>query len=267
MSALKRRFVVGIDYGTAYAAVAYAVIEPGVDSKSPTNASIKMISRYPYDGGHLGMFDVQVPNASCYLADSQLEYGYSLRVQNIQGRLNPIAAPYGYIERAKLMLSTNRSTEDVRQGLSHTIARLKADGIINADTDIIRDKLAEILRHTKAQLTEREKFSASACDVEFIVTVPPTWRAQADAEMISALSSAAVKVGFANASDLFLVSETEAAVNFLVEKELWNDENLEGRPCTVLDCGGATCDIASLVVNKGLPVRLDKAMIEEDGEQ
>jgi hypothetical protein len=275
----KRLFKVGIDYGTAYVAVAYAVVEPGVGPKSIAPTDIRKVQDYPDDLKDHGIYASQVPNVSWYCDDTPetiagifvpgpgVVYGYSVQQQlGRMGLLKPGEAPFRRIERAKLLLSEDQSTEEARCALAKKATRLKADRFITEDTDIIRDQLVSILRHTKQELEQSANFDDYTCDVEFVATVPPTWRARADEMMIILFSSAALIAGFANASNIFLVSETEAAVNFLVESEIWDSETLNmGGTCTVLDCGGATCDIATLVVGRAFPVRLH-GLIEEDGE-
>jgi hypothetical protein len=287
----KRLFKVGIDYGTAYVAVAYAIVEPNVDSKSITPADLKIIQDYPDDPKIYGTLALQVPNISWYsqvplplgrevlrhvrpeedggtpFPDSSVIYGFSVRQQlSFMGPLQPEEAPFRCIERAKLLLSEDKSTEEARKVLQKITERLKQDGLIEKASDIIEDQLESILRHTKQQLQIKEGFDDYTCDVEFVVTVPPTWKARADGTMVDLLSSAALKAGFANSSNIFLVSETEAAVNFLVESGTWDDQTVHMDTCTMLDCGGATCDITTLVVDGVLPRLKSDMLLEEDDE-
>jgi hypothetical protein len=146
-------FKVAIDYSTAYVAVAYAVVEPGVQRmlQKKTFKWFQGIRMMQVTTVERSPNRCQISPGTC---PAQVFITTTVRQQRRQSFLHDEDAPYRRVERAKLLLSKVPSTENARQALRTTTGSLMANGLIEAETDAIRHQLIEILHHTKKVIPE-----------------------------------------------------------------------------------------------------------------
>jgi len=120
------------------------------------------------------------------------------------------------ITRFKLILDKkNELTSHVREEIGPILKHLKKSKLIKNDSDIISDYLTQLFVHTKNTLQQRDDFNATSL-TEIVLCVPATWPAEACRVMQTAMSIAAKNSGLGklengSLSNIFIVSEPEAA--------------------------------------------------------
>lgn len=109
--------------------------------------------------------------------------------------------------------------DSIRAEIAPVFKKLKRLGLINQDTDIIRDYLQQLFRHTKYELQRLNNYDDND-SIEFVLCVPDAWSSKARRRMQAAMNAAAQRSGLGNSmngiDDLFIVSETEAAAAFVL---------------------------------------------------
>jgi len=95
--------------------------------------------------------------------------------------------------------------------------------LINEDTDLIADYLAQLLQHTKKRLIDSEGYTDTST-VEFVLCVPAVWKAEAIRQMEIALTTAVANTGLGklqhgSIDNLFIVSEPEGAAACVLARE------------------------------------------------
>jgi hypothetical protein len=120
------------------------------------------------------------------------------------------------ITRFKLMLDENSTeTKDIRAELLPILKNLKRSRLIKHNTDVIRDYLEQLFKHTKGELQRLNEYSFNT-PIEFVLCVPAVWPSRACREMQAAMSAAAKGSELGSLVDdsldnLFIISEPEAA--------------------------------------------------------
>ncbi|KAF2424215.1 hypothetical protein EJ08DRAFT_595282 [Tothia fuscella] len=170
------------------------------------------------------------------------------------------------ILRAKLLLDHESHTQEQRDKLTPTLQYLRRKKLIKRNEDVITDFLACLLRHTKEKLEELHSFSVDECDVEVVMCVPVIWNNKACRTMQWAMGSALQAAGFRTendfVSDLFIVSEPEAAATFVLAEQI---HLMKNEVFMLIDAGGGTIDVITYKVNLESPLRLEKQVAEPEG--
>jgi hypothetical protein len=208
---------------------------------------------------------------SAQIPPPKLYWGY--QVQEALGRSNgpdPNEAPLRHIKRAKLLLDDSQHTASYRSCLKESLTELKTRKLIKRLDDAISDFLTTLLIHTKNQLELNYGFDES-CDVEFVMCVPPVWGAASRLRMQVAMSSAVSEAGFRtspsqNISNLFIVSEPEAAATYFLAAGNWDEHIRSNDTFVLLDAGGGTVDAITYTVDRIEPLRLKKEVVPEAGK-
>jgi len=150
-----------------------------------------------------------------------LFWGYGVQDQLLEADYNTDHSRH--LSRFKLILDKSTHTEKVRNGLSKSCSILKKMLLINEDTDLIADYLAQLLQHTKRRLIDSEGYTDTST-VEFVLCVPAVWKAEAIRQMQIALTTAVANTGLGklqhgSIDDLFIVSEPEGAAACVLARE------------------------------------------------
>ncbi|OBT41085.1 hypothetical protein VE00_09322 [Pseudogymnoascus sp. WSF 3629] len=146
------------------------------------------------------------------------------------------------------------------------LQQLKRSEHIESEVDVINDFLTQLLRHVKRQLTVVHEISCSA-PIRYVLTVPVTWKPIALLEMQNAMKIAIKTAGLGTMDYLFLVTEPEAAMNYLIQKTEDIKLCLEkpGDKFLLLDCGGGTIDATAYQAEQEYPLRLSKELVDPGG--
>jgi hypothetical protein len=126
------------------------------------------------------------------------------------------------LARFKLTLEEKEQTKVVREELAPIFKKLRNLRIIKKDSDVIRDYLELLLRHTKSELQKWDDYDANLT-IEFVLCLPAVWPTKGYLTMQTALSEAIQLSGLYNLKernlDLFIVSEPEAAATCIIAED------------------------------------------------
>ncbi|KAF2103570.1 hypothetical protein NA57DRAFT_72548 [Rhizodiscina lignyota] len=171
----------------------------------------------------------------------------------------------------KLMLDESKVTEDIRRKQRKDLRNLRmmlldesgsGRRIIERYRDVIVDFLTLFLQHGKCQLEIHCGLQDDEAS-EMVFTVPAIWSPKACMVMEAALMEAMDKARLIRAADIFMVSEQEAAAEFV----LYDIPRISRRNTFILlDAGGGTVDAITLVVGATDPLRLEREAVEPDGK-
>ncbi|KAL9000115.1 MAG: hypothetical protein Q9169_001190 [Polycauliona sp. 2 TL-2023] len=212
------QFIVSIDFGTTYTAVAW------VDASSPNQ--IEIISNWPTAGQVVGS---QVP--------TEIAYGYNDRTKISWGyNISPKAQK---IKWFKLSLELEQDVVELPLGLT--------------STDVICDFLSAICKHVQATLHRRvDKEVMRIATVEYTLTVPAIWSDAARKKT----QDAAVRAGMGARVLPQIYSEPECAAIYAL-KDLDDIESLRINDCIlVCDAGGGTVDIITYKILQIKPLSI-----------
>lgn len=123
---------------------------------------------------------------------------------------------FNRITRSKLLLDSSEHTTQVREELRPVLNRLMRLRIIGKSEDVIADYLTSFLQHAKKELISKGVVNTDL--VEHVLTVPIVWSPKALRTMQRAMETAIRESKLGSISNLFLVSEPEAAAAFVLSK-------------------------------------------------
>ena len=168
-------------------------------------------------------------------------------------------------------VQTNR-LRDVQRQLLEQVSRLQDRKAIRCLNDILTDYLVRLLHHAKQILRRNEGLTANS-QIDYVLCVPVSWSQAASQTMHNVMANAVRKSGlgtlFGNAiiADLFIVSEPEAAAQFVLASLGEKGRLRQNQIFTLLDAGGGTVDITTYKVTSdgNRPLRLQGEMVPADG--
>ena len=211
----RKRYVIAIDYGTTFSAVAYAFAPERTADLS--SVKVSNVRGYPSNGTGRS-FDDQVPTVSLYIKRGERRYEWGNGVHRALHHPNskiPTNTPT--IELVKLLLSNAKE-------LSEKKARLQSnlDGCGVSVPKAIADFLQEMWNNATARiaLSDGECFFES-CQKDLVLSVPPAWSANA----VRVMQQAAA---LADLPEPEIVAEQEAAALLvLIEQGLSDRGNFQ----------------------------------------
>ncbi|KAJ5483837.1 hypothetical protein N7539_006037 [Penicillium diatomitis] len=218
----KPKIIVGIDYGTTYSGVAWALQDSSSD--------VEVIEKWPGGGNATSQ---KVPSVLVY-KDKNLHWGYQVN--------NAPEAIHG----VKLLLDDQK-----RYFFSPSITAAEALKYMGKDAiGAAGDYVQKLVDHSKSVLHHRFGSALEGIDLQFFMTVPAIWSDKAkDATM-----QIACRAGIAQ-KDLYLISEPEAAAVYAIQTIQPN--NLTRDDCIIVcDAGGGTVDLITYRITQTDPLRL-----------
>ncbi|TFK79391.1 hypothetical protein K466DRAFT_648875 [Polyporus arcularius HHB13444] len=224
-----RKLVVGIDVGTTYSGVAYAILDPGEVPK------IHGVTRFP--GQENNASDSKVPSILYYRADGTV---HSAGAEAAAPGMDIVAEDHGllYVEWFKLHLRLERldSNEIKREDLP----RLPVSKTV---TDVFADFLAYLYRYPR----ERDRLWTSLADrIEFILSHPNGWEGLQQGKMRqAAVMGGLIPNTAAGHARVHFVTEGEASLNFCIQNGLTAETLCQSQSVMIVDAGGGTIDISS----------------------
>ena len=116
------------------------------------------------------------------------------------------------IQFAKLLLFQREQDErGPREELRRTLNKLR-----KSETEVIKDFIREILKHSKAELVKRHGFKEDS-EVELAFCVPAGWPARALRTMQEILLEVTQEIKFGILDSMFILNEPEAAAAYMLE--------------------------------------------------
>ncbi|RHZ51804.1 Hsp70 family protein [Aspergillus thermomutatus] len=292
-----RQFIVAVDFGTTFSAVAYTVLRPGEERTLVDIHQVSCIANYDDVAESVRGLIMEVPTETCYPLGTR---DLLLRNEPAQARFGEMmdvdaavtTAPtdtdqifrWGFsvhehfrlpdadrrnfqrVTRSKLLLDKTDCTRELREQLQVTAKELEALGIITNGMDLIVDFLRHLLAHTKAQLIRSHGFNDND-SVEWVLCVPVVWRRRAVRKMQDALAEASHRSLFGrtisnSVENLYIVSEPEAAAACVLAS---TREIKAGDTFMILDAGGGTVDAVIYKLRNTEPLQMEKEAVKPEG--
>ena len=200
-----------------------------------------------------------------------MKWGYGAhKIQQQPGRIDESTGSE-IVKMIKVHLDEDSvHTQDLRTELGQQVERLQSHGFVRDRDHIISDYLARLLRHSKSILTKKEGLCPDS-KIDYVLCVPVSWSETACRVMHDAMARAIRSSGLGLLRqnvivDLFMVSEPEAAAQYVLAS-LGDEGRLEkGEVFILLDAGGGTVDVTTYQVTSDTgPLRLKGEMIKADG--
>ncbi|OAP55864.1 hypothetical protein AYL99_10016 [Fonsecaea erecta] len=212
--------------------------------------------------------DLPPPKRTKYSTRSNSAWGFGCH--NNLKYVQPGAAASGprILSRFKLLLDDEPSTQSAREWIKVDVRELKAMDVIQEPSDLIADYLQHLFTHVKTQLESYCGFR-EGIPVEFVISVPTRWSAQACRKMHAATARAIERSRFSQLEqriieDLFIVAESEAAAVLVLDEAKKFQKFETGHTFLIVDCGGGTVDATTYTISQQNPLRL-REMMEGEG--
>ncbi|PYI07367.1 actin-like ATPase domain-containing protein [Aspergillus sclerotiicarbonarius CBS 121057] len=220
------RIVIGLDFGTTYSGVAWAL------SDCPDKPEV--ITSWPGSGNRT---TPKVPSTMAFKCGRRFQWGYQTSF-------------FGdHIRGVKILLDESQDPKYV--------AALESAGFIkkNRNSAIVLAGLylEQLVLHTKKILQRRFGTAIQSMEMRYVVTVPAVWSDKAKDTTLRAAVNAGI-----SPQGISLVSEPEAAALHcmtVIRPNLIQD----GDVVVVCDAGGGTVDLISYCVKTVLPLRLEES--------
>ncbi|TFK78163.1 hypothetical protein K466DRAFT_438595, partial [Polyporus arcularius HHB13444] len=245
-----RKLVVGIDIGTTYSGVAYAILDPGEVPQ------IHGVTRFPGQENHAS--DSKIPSILYYRPDGTV---YCAGAEAAAPGMEFVAEDneLSFVEWFKLHLRPERldSDEIKRQDLPP----LPAGKTV---VDVFADFLAYLFGCAERYIRETHAngdslWTSLADQIEFVLSHPNGWEGLQQGKM----RQAAVLGGLvpntpAGHARVHFVTEGEASLNFCIQSGLTAESIREGQSVMIVDAGGGTVDISSYAFVSVSPLSVEE---------
>jgi len=208
---------------------------------------------------------------------SGLSWGYEAEIARTE-------QPDILISKPKLLLSELGNRDPTMIRLKTLCRRLKQNGVISHELDVLEDYMIQMLSQTMSQLKANYDFNPDFDNIEFCVSIPAAWSPTACRRMHQLVLKALKRAGFVSfeaksVKDLYMVSESEAAAAYAlkyfdqaaaVSRQIshWTLKSSRikvNEAVVVINAGGGTTDIVTYVVTAKGPCRVQE-IVPADGE-
>ncbi|KAJ4317355.1 hypothetical protein N0V84_007412 [Fusarium piperis] len=239
----RARLIVGIDYGTTYSGVSFAM------STATDFKEIKPWTAYPGSASHRSEHCEKAPSLVSFADENEEESGRDLWGYQVEPGMKAYAWTKLHLDRSA------RASEYDDPGLKKAIG----NGMMKLPRGrTAKEIVTTYLRglNTMYQGVAAEKFGEGYLDnlpVDFWLTVPATWSDAAKQLTLEAAQDA----GFASRTHdrVRLITEPEAAAHLALKSSIHHVQDLieVGARVMVCDLGGGTVDITSYEVQSTSP--------------
>ncbi|KAJ8110504.1 hypothetical protein OPT61_g6674 [Boeremia exigua] len=235
---------------------------PGEPDPTGTNRQVPTLILYPKG-------DAQVTN-SVVAEDMRIRFGHEVTQILNESETDDVCGLYdqnNVVSMMKLQLDDTEYASEAKKGLLSKLEELKRLGHIKENTDVIRDFLSLVLKHTKSRLI-RDFGYEDGNTVEIVISVPVCWTPRSTATMSKAVEDAARAVGLGtdemSPCNIFIANEPE--LQSMHALRLRTAYALQpGDVFLLADCGGATLDLALFGISQTNPIRLQAEVLEQEG--
>ncbi|KAH9940096.1 uncharacterized protein BXZ73DRAFT_43137 [Epithele typhae] len=246
-----RKLVLGIDVGTTYSGIAYAILDPG---EVPV---IHGVTRFPGQENAAG--DSKIPSILYYKPDGSVACagaeaalpGTDLEVEDND---------YRFVEWFKLHLRPEHL--DAGEIKRRDLPLLPPGKTV---VDVFADFLTYLFRCSKRYICETHAngdslWSSLEDRIEFVLSHPNGWEGAQQGKMRQAAVMAGLvpqtPVGQAR---VHFITEGEASLNFCVQSGLTDETMRDGQSVAIVDAGGGTVDISSYSFVSVSPLVVEEA--------
>ncbi|KZT05474.1 uncharacterized protein LAESUDRAFT_813573 [Laetiporus sulphureus 93-53] len=230
-SGASRKLVIGIDFGTTYSGVSYAIL---YNREVP---KILSVTRYPGQEGDKQVGDTKIPTIIYYSKDGQVR---AVGAEAENSKLDAEDENWKLAKWFKLHLRPS----DLADFLEYLFTCAK-DHISQAHLE-------------GPQLVE------SSSNIEFVLAHPNGWGGSQQ----SCMREAAVLAGLIPNNQegeerLHFVTEGEASLHYCIAKELAADIIKAGKRLVIVDAGGGTVDISTYEIVSTAPISAIEATVAD----
>ncbi|PIL34614.1 hypothetical protein GSI_03393 [Ganoderma sinense ZZ0214-1] len=252
---LVRKLVVGIDVGTTFSGVSYAVLDPG------EVLSIRTINRYPGQENDSG--NSKIPSVLYYRQDGTL---HSVGAEAKAPGMELVAEDENLIFVEWFKLHLRPESLDAGAISRKDLAPLPPKKTV---IEVFADFLNYLFDCARRYISEThgngESLWNSVKDrIEFVLSHPNGWEGLQQGKM----RQAAVLAGLVpdttvGHSRIHFVTEGEASLNYCINNGLATHAMQDGKGVIIVDAGGGTVDISSYLFLSTSPVSVEEVTSPE----
>ncbi|KAI0783018.1 hypothetical protein C8Q75DRAFT_811243 [Abortiporus biennis] len=238
-----RKLVLAFDIGTTYSAVAYSILDPGIEPK------IQTVTRYP--GQENG--DSKIPSVLYYTQNGQMRSAGAEAISSAM-KIEAEDDDLIFVEWFKLHLRPNALVDVTPQPLP------LRKSPIDVSTDFLGylyDCARQYIRETHAN---GEKLWDSLGDQrEFILTHPNGWEGLQQEKMReAAVGAGLIPDTIAGHARLSFVTEGEASLHYCLSSVSFRDAIRVGSNVAIIDAGGGTVDLSTYTFTQTSPISVEE---------
>lgn len=222
-------FVIGIDFGATFSAVAYTRVNHRAFREKqldpiPSN-QYKTLNKFDHSPDTSSTVSSSLLYNENEPGDGPVKWGYGTDYQRIQHPKN-----HRKVSCPKMLLSSQPKHKALVRSMRQIGRKVQRDGI-----EMVTDFLKALKGKFESEIRSQNKHFIDMPRY-YYCGFPPGWKPEETAK----LSLACLKAGL---NDIRMVSEPEAAANALLADDSFNRQNLEkGDGILVIDAGGMTVD-------------------------
>ncbi|KAJ3526973.1 hypothetical protein NM208_g1479 [Fusarium decemcellulare] len=237
-SSLSSVIVVGIDFGTTYSGVSWAVNEG--------RKNVKLITDWSNPSASIANAD-KVPSIISYKNGSAENWGYEVGLKEEAFRW------------FKILLEPESKYAQTTKEVRHSNELLKK--VNKSAQDIVCDYLRRIWQYTKEDIRKRIEDNdwERNYTIHVVLTVPAMWSHMAKDKTLKAAMSAGLP------KNIQLVTEPEAAALATLHDKAEDNTLRVGDAFVVCDAGGGTVGLISYKVNGLKPLKVEECAIGDGG--
>ncbi|RSL54238.1 hypothetical protein CEP54_009995 [Fusarium duplospermum] len=233
-SSLSSVIIVGIDFGTTYSGVSWAINEG--------HKRIRLITDWPNPSATNANAD-KVPSLISYQNGRVANWGYEVGIKEEAFRW------------VKILLEPKSKYSEEQEQI-HKSTELLAKLNKTAE-EVIGDYLGQIWEYTKEDIRKRvgDNDWQKNFELHVVLTVPAMWSHVAKDRTLKAARRAGLP------EDIHLVTEPEAAALATLHDKAEENSLTKGDAFVVCDAGGGTVDLISYKVNSASPLEIEECAI------
>ncbi|KAH9850843.1 hypothetical protein C2E23DRAFT_869587 [Lenzites betulinus] len=249
-----RKLVLGIDVGTTYSGVSYAILDPG---EVPT---VEGVRRFPGQENAAG--DNKIPSILYYSSDGKVHSigaeaaapGMVLEAEDLN---------LTFVEWFKLHLRPSRLDA---VGTALALRPLPSGKSV---VDVFADFLAYLYRCTRSYISDVHASGDSIWEsfedrIDFVLSHPNGWEGLQQGKMReAAVKAKLVPDTAAGHARVHFITEGEASLNYCVRHGFANTAIQTGTGITIVDAGGGTIDISSYSFVSSAPISVEEVVSAE----
>ncbi|TBU25276.1 hypothetical protein BD311DRAFT_853631 [Dichomitus squalens] len=249
-----RKLVIGIDIGTTYSGIAYAVLDPGEVPQ------IHGVTRFPGQENAAG--DSKIPSILYYRQDGSVHSAgaeAALPGMDLEAEDQELVFVEWFAFLFKLHLRPERlDSGDVKR---HDLPPLPPGKSV---IDVFSDFLGYLFRCARRFIREThangESLWTSVEDqIEFVLSHPNGWEGLQQGRMRqAAIIANLVPDTAAGHARVHFVTEGEASLNFCIHSGLAAEAMKDGKTVMIVDAGGGTVDISTYTFVSVSPITVEE---------
>ncbi|KAI0704715.1 hypothetical protein C8Q76DRAFT_631269 [Earliella scabrosa] len=245
-----RKLVLGVDVGTTYSGVAYAILDPGELPK------IHSVTRFPGQEAHAG--DSKIPSILYYCQDGTVHTaGAEAAAPGIEFEADD--NDLIFVEWFKLHLRPER-LDSIEIQRSDLPPLPPGKDVVDVFADFLRYLYTCAQNYIRGTHANGDSLWISLEDrIKIILSHPNGWEGLQQGKMRQAAVKGGLVPNTRSGHDrVHFVTEGEASLNFCVHSGLTTETLQEGQSVVIVDAGGGTVNISSYTFLSSSPVSVEE---------